>query len=139
MPLAVEFHPEARDDFDHAIDWYNRERPDLGARFVRAVEASVRRAGRCAWTRIAHGERTSPRIRRSVSLLGCLLGGTHSTLHRRRSALPETSRLLEAPPLIVRTAIGRHNIALLLTSAGLSVAFALRTRLMGALAAECWR
>jgi plasmid stabilization system protein ParE len=44
VPLAVEFHPEARDDFDNAIDWYNRERPDLGARFVDAVEASVRRA-----------------------------------------------------------------------------------------------
>jgi plasmid stabilization system protein ParE len=43
VPLVVEFHPEARDDFYDAIDWYNGEGPDLGARFARAVEEAVRR------------------------------------------------------------------------------------------------
>ena len=44
MALAVEFHPEARDDFYNAVEWYDRERLGLGANFSRAVEDAVKRA-----------------------------------------------------------------------------------------------
>lgn len=44
MPLAVEFHPEARTDFYDAFDWYENERPGLGATFSTAVQDAISRA-----------------------------------------------------------------------------------------------
>jgi hypothetical protein len=37
VPLAVEFHPEARADLYGAIDWYDDERLGLGTAFSAAV------------------------------------------------------------------------------------------------------
>lgn len=41
MPLAVEFHPDARTDFYDAIDWYENERPGLGVAFTGAVQDAI--------------------------------------------------------------------------------------------------
>jgi plasmid stabilization system protein ParE len=37
MSLTVRFLPEARTEYDEAVDWYEAQRPGLGARFIAAV------------------------------------------------------------------------------------------------------
>jgi len=41
MKLPVVFTQLARREFDGAADWYEQERPGLGSRFVRAVNARL--------------------------------------------------------------------------------------------------
>jgi plasmid stabilization system protein ParE len=43
VALPVEFHPEARAEFDAAADWYEGEQRGLGVAFVAAVEEAVGR------------------------------------------------------------------------------------------------
>jgi toxin ParE1/3/4 len=37
------FHPEARDEYLHAADYYEQRKPGLGARFTLEVEATIAR------------------------------------------------------------------------------------------------
>ncbi len=43
-PLAPEFHPEASAEFTAAVEWYEGERPGLGAAFAAAVQQTVHQA-----------------------------------------------------------------------------------------------
>lgn len=44
--MTALFHPEALEDLDAAVTWYERARPGLGARFYDAVLAVLDRAER---------------------------------------------------------------------------------------------
>ena len=43
MSLPVRLLPEARDEFDAATDWYEQQRPGLGADFVARVREVLQR------------------------------------------------------------------------------------------------
>lgn len=43
MSLPVVLRPEARAEFDEAVDWYEQQRPGLGAEFVAQVQAVLDR------------------------------------------------------------------------------------------------
>ncbi len=43
MSLSVAFRPEARKEFDEAVDWYEQKRAGLGAEFVRRVREALER------------------------------------------------------------------------------------------------
>ncbi len=43
MTLPIRFLPEARVDLNEAVDWYDRRRPGLGARFFAKVQGAINR------------------------------------------------------------------------------------------------
>ena len=42
MTLQFRYHPDARRDFDEAVDWYEEAAAGLGGDFFAEVEAAVR-------------------------------------------------------------------------------------------------
>jgi toxin ParE1/3/4 len=44
VPIVVEFHPDARDELQAAVTWYDAEHAGLGAVFASAVERTIRQA-----------------------------------------------------------------------------------------------
>jgi plasmid stabilization system protein ParE len=46
MILPVILRPDARREFDDAFDWYNLQRPGLGAEFVACVEEAFQQIAR---------------------------------------------------------------------------------------------
>jgi len=57
--MIVKFHPEAWDEFDGAIDFYEAQSPGLGARFEVAIERSAALIGAMpyGWPSVGHGVR----------------------------------------------------------------------------------
>jgi plasmid stabilization system protein ParE len=45
MSLPVVLRPETRAEFDEAVDWYEQQRPVLGADLVVQVQAALDRIG----------------------------------------------------------------------------------------------
>jgi plasmid stabilization system protein ParE len=43
MSLPIRFLPEARDEYDAAVDWYEQSRAGLGADFIAQVRAVLQR------------------------------------------------------------------------------------------------
>lgn len=45
MGQTVEFHPEARRDFDESFDWYSERSAAVAVRFALAIDEAVQRIG----------------------------------------------------------------------------------------------
>jgi toxin ParE1/3/4 len=58
MSLPFVFRRQARDEFDEAIDWYERQRPGLGAEFAERVQDAL--------DRIAETPETYPIVQRDT-------------------------------------------------------------------------
>jgi plasmid stabilization system protein ParE len=52
--MNIEFHPEAAEEFEAAVDWYEERKTGLGLDFAAEIHAALHRAAAMpeAWTRL---------------------------------------------------------------------------------------
>jgi len=62
MSLLLRWRNAARTEFDRAFDWYERQRPGLGLKFVEVVETRLHELTADPWRypRVYHDVRESP-------------------------------------------------------------------------------
>jgi plasmid stabilization system protein ParE len=53
--MNIEFHPEAAEEFEAAVDWYDARETGLGLDFAVEINAAIHRAAAMpdAWTRLS--------------------------------------------------------------------------------------